>query len=105
MKTALIYSEKIKKYDFGEGHPFRGDRFQVFMNFFKENFPQEKFKIIEPEEVTNEEILLVHDKKYMETMKAASEGITEDIYGYVSGDNLNPLTRKVPKGIEEGAKL
>jgi len=105
MKTALIYSEKIKKYDFGEGHPFRGDRFQVFMNFFKENFPQEKFKIIEPEEVTNEEILLVHDKKYMETMKAASEGITEYIYGYVSGDNLNPLTRKVPKGIEEGARV
>jgi hypothetical protein len=34
MKVGIIYSNKLKNYDFGPGHPFRGDRFESFMFYF-----------------------------------------------------------------------
>lgn len=106
MKTGLVYSENIKKYDFGKGHSFRGVRFEKFMDFFQEKFERfkDQFEIIEPEKARDKEIGLVHDKKYLEAMKSASRGEKVNVYEYLSGDNLNPLTLKVPPGIEEGAR-
>lgn len=103
MKAGLVYSENIEKYDFGKGHPFRGVRFEKFMDFFQEEF-EDQFEIIEPEKAADEEILLVHDKKYLEAMEAASKGEKENVHDYLSGDNLNPLTQKVPPGLEKGAR-
>ena len=31
MKNAILYSAEMQKYDFGPGHPFRGDRHASFM--------------------------------------------------------------------------
>ena len=33
MTIAIIYREELKEYDFGPGHPFRGDRYQMFPKF------------------------------------------------------------------------
>jgi acetoin utilization protein AcuC len=107
MKTALIYSPEIRKYDFGEGHPFRGDRFDIFMNFFQERFAaySGQFERIEPSPATDEQLKLAHDEEYIKAMGTAAQGLAlPDILRYTTMDNLNPFTRSMPIGIDEGAR-
>jgi acetoin utilization deacetylase AcuC-like enzyme len=44
MTIALLYSEEMKRYDFGPGHPFRGDRYACFIKLFKEKVGMEEVK-------------------------------------------------------------
>ncbi len=30
MTVAILYRDELKEYDFGPGHPFRGDRYELF---------------------------------------------------------------------------
>ena len=39
MTLAILYREELKEYDFGPGHPFRGDRYEIFPPFLKERLP------------------------------------------------------------------
>jgi acetoin utilization protein AcuC len=108
MKSAILYHKELASYSFGEGHPFTGDRFECFFNFFESRFSSLKnqFKIIEPEPGTDEVLQLVHTRDYIKVIKSASEGVVlSDIYRYVSGDNLNPLTGYIPQGVEKGARI
>ncbi len=107
MKTTIIYSKKLKNYDFGEGHSFRSDRFEKFLELFKEKFGKnESFELSENITLaTDEELKLWHDEDYIEAMKEASQG--KDVSGlfrFTSQDNINPITGKFPSGIEEGAR-
>jgi len=48
MKTTIIYSDELKNYDFGPGHPFRGDRFASFFQLYKEKLGEDKnFQLVE----------------------------------------------------------
>lgn len=108
MKTAILYHKESERYGFGKGHPFRGDRFRQFFNFFESRFTRfkDRFEIIQPPPVTDEILRLVHSKDYIRAIQSASEGIVlSDISQYVSGDNLNPLTGYIPRGIEKGARI
>ena len=107
MKTALIYSPEIRKYDFGEGHPFRGDRFDNFINFFQQRFAayNDRFDRIEPVPATDDQLKLAHDEEYIKAMGIAAKGMTlPDILRYTTMDNLNPFTRSIPTGIDEAAR-
>lgn len=107
-KVALVYDLKIKKYDFGRGHPFKGERFENFINFLKEKLPNFKdyFEEIKPEPATDEDLKLFHSQEYIEAMKKASQGIIlPDIFQYTTIDNLDPLTGYLPRGIEEAARI
>lgn len=107
MSVALIYREELKNYDFGKGHPFKGDRFKIFLDFFEKRFYSFKgnFEKIKPQFVSDEILRLVHSKEYIEAIKCASQGIVlSNIFKYVSGDNLNPLTGNIPKNIEKAAR-
>jgi acetoin utilization protein AcuC len=108
VNTALLYHKELEKYSFGEGHPFGGDRFREFFNFFESRFApfKDKFKIIEPEPAKNENLELVHSKDYIKAIQSASEGVVlSNILQYVSGDNLNPLTGYIPQGVDKGARI
>ena len=79
MKIAILYQEKLKEYDFGEGHPFHGERFKNFIEFLKENLPKDNnYKILKAEPVTEEDLLLICQKDYIdftrEYFKAANLG-------------------------------
>jgi len=107
MKTIIIYSNKLKNYDFGEGHPFRSDRFEKFLELFREKLGKdERFKLIENITLaTDEELKFWHSKDYIKTMKDASQGkAVSNLFRFISGDNVNPSTKKLPQGIEEGAR-
>lgn len=70
MKCALVYSDHLHQYDFGPGHPFRGDRHVHFMELFmKEIGTGTGFEIVEPRPATDEELLLVHAPLYIEYIK------------------------------------
>jgi len=73
MDTAIVYSEQMKSYDFGPGHPFRGDRYANFMKLLREK--TNDFEVIEPGYASDEEILLVHDRDYVDFLEGASKGI------------------------------
>ena len=97
LKVGIVYSNKLKDYDFGLGHPFRGDRFERFMTYFKDrHFDTEKFEIIINEELANnEDLYLWHKKEYIQTLQKASAGVpVENLMKFVSSDNINPKTRK-----------
>ncbi len=108
MKTAILYQRKLQDYSFGEGHPFGGDRFEQFLNFFESRFSpfKDQFEKVVPQEATDEALELVHSKDYIEAIRCASEGkVLSHISRYVSSDNLNPLTGYIPRGIEKAARI
>lgn len=72
VRTALLYSDDLRLYDFGPGHPFRGDRYSSFLAALKEGLGQEfsRFDLIEPRPASNEELELAHDPSYIERVEA-----------------------------------
>ncbi len=107
MKTTILYSDELRNYDFGPGHPFRSDRFVSFLKLYKEKLGKNKhFELVKNNEpASDEELEFWHTKDYIQAMKAASSGITiPNLYQFISQDNLNPISRKFPKGIEKGAR-
>ncbi|MEM2953352.1 MAG: histone deacetylase [Candidatus Bathyarchaeia archaeon] len=63
----MTFHEKFGRYDLGEDHPFRGDRFANAMSFFREQglFDTQNLVIVEPKPAAKEELLRVHDKDYV----------------------------------------
>lgn len=107
MKTIMIYSDELKKYDFGEGHPFRSNRFERFLELFQEKLGKDKrFELKENITLaTDEELELWHSRDYIKTMQDASQGKdVSNLFRFISGDNVNPSTKKLPQGIEKGAR-
>ncbi len=108
MKNAVLYNKELERYSFGEGHPFTGERFTLFFEFFKSRFSKfnDKFAILSPSLASDEELYLVHDEKYIKIIEAASRGeMIEDIFKYVSIDNVSPLTGYIPRGIDYASRL
>lgn len=66
-KTMLAFHEKYKQYDLGEGHPFRGDRFENAMKFFEEHklLSRPGLAIVTPEPASKEDLLRAHDGDYV----------------------------------------
>jgi len=107
-KTALVYNPEIKNYSFGKGHPFTGERFEIFLKFLKEKLPDfnDYFVEVKPRLATEEDLRLFHNQEYIEAMKRASGGeILPNIFQYTSVDNFDPSTSYLPKGIEKATRV
>jgi acetoin utilization protein AcuC len=67
-RVGLAYHDKYQLYDFGSGHPFRGDRFNNAMELFEEQglLDLPNVKIIKPEIAKIENLLVVHNKSYVD---------------------------------------
>lgn len=104
----MVYSRQLKNYDFGLGHPFRGDRFGSFMSYFDATLSKsDRFEVFMNEEAASDEDLeLWHTKDYIQAMQAASSGKSvSNLWRYISSDNMNPKTGKFPEGIEAAARV
>ncbi len=108
MAIAVLYREELKEYDFGPGHPFRGDRYQSFPRFLKEKMAGGDYRIVRAEPATEEDLRLICDKDYIDFTtgyyRAANLGVSYrgQFYRFQSGDNM-PLGR--PGKLEEAARL
>lgn len=96
----MVYSERLKGYDFGWGHPFRADRYVNFMKLFREKVgDSEIFEVVEPREATEQELLLVHSQEYIDFIQTASRRLWAPSYRFLSPDTpLQP-------GMGEAARL
>ena len=109
MAIAILYREELKEYDFGPGHPFRGDRYETFPKFLMENLPEDdNYRFLKAEPATYEDLLLICNEDYInftrEYFKAANLGLSYAgrFSQYHSADNL-PGGR--PGKLEEAARL
>jgi acetoin utilization protein AcuC len=97
MPLTVVYTDNIKGYDFGAGHPFRSDRYVNFMNLLRAKV--EGFEEIEPRRASDQELMLVHDRSYIQDLVAASDGAWIPSYTYMSEDTpLQP-------GMERAARF
>ena len=68
----VIYSPKYLNYYFEEGHPFWPERAGLFIELLEKN----KFshQLINPGRATDEDILLVHTRFYLQKLKDLANG-------------------------------
>ena len=64
MRTAILYSEKMREYDLG--HVLTGERYERFMRLFREKLGDNPaFEIVEPDYATEADLRLVHTQEYI----------------------------------------
>lgn len=108
MPIGVLYHEELSEYDFGPGHPFRGDRYEVFPKFFKKYLFPWDYEIVRAPHAGHDDLLLICDEDYIEFTthyyEAASLGLSYpgQFNRYHSEDN-RPLGR--PGKLEEAARL
>jgi acetoin utilization protein AcuC len=111
MTIPLLYREELKEYDFGPGHPFRGDRYEIFPRFLKEKLPaKEHYQFLRADWATDADLLLICKKEYIqftrEYYRLANRGeiqIHDSRFSqFHSGDN-HPAGR--PGKLEQAARL
>jgi acetoin utilization protein AcuC len=109
MTIGILYQNGVEEYDFGWGHPFRGDRFEVFVSFLKDRLIEgEHYRLIAAEPATDDDLLLVCTREYIDLAtafyRAAHLGLSYSgsLHKYLSGDNV-PSSE--PGKLEEAARL
>jgi len=109
MTAAIIYREELREYDFGPGHPLRGDRYEVFPRFLMENLDEDdNYRFLQAGWADDEDLLKICQQEYIDFTRqfyrAAHLGLSYDgkFYRYHSADNM-PIGR--PGKLEEAARL
>lgn len=89
--VAIIYHRGVVEYDFGRGHPFRGDRFPRFMRLLEDRglLSRPEVQLVEPEAAGDDDLLLVHSDSYIRLVERMAKSSAP-----LSGDT--PLSPKVP---------
>jgi acetoin utilization protein AcuC len=109
MAITILYREDLKEYDFGAGHPFRGDRFEVFPQFLKQHLATNgNYRVVEADPATDGDLQLICQQDYLDFTqgyyKAANLGLTYpgDFSRFQSQDNQ---PRSQSGKTEEAARL
>lgn len=109
MAVSILYRNEIKEYDFGIGHPFRGDRYDYFMKFMIDHLPEKYYEILTATPATVADLLRICDQDYIafstEYFRATHAGWTAYFDGfsqYQSEDNKPMLGSG---NLEEAARL
>jgi len=109
MITPILYREELKEYDFGPGHPFRGDRFQIFPKFLTERVnPDYRYNFVKAEVASEADLSLICQPEYIkfcrDYYRAAYLGQEDDsdFFRYQTLDN-HPIGR--PGKVEEAARM
>src|SRR5690606_24057054 len=88
--AVFIFSEEQLGYSFSDTHPFNQKRIVMTLDLLKKMDAIQDSDIIAPRIATDEELLLVHDAKFIEIVKKAGKGeLREDvasIYGIGTED-------------------
>jgi acetoin utilization protein AcuC len=110
MAVAILYRDELKEYDFGPGHPFRGDRYELFPPFMKNRLKEDgNYRFLGAGPATEDDLLMICDKDYIDFCKdfyhaanAGWIGYYENFSRYQSLDN-KPIG--IPGMIEDAARL
>ena len=74
-RVAILYHPDLIHYDFGLGHPFRGDRFPRFMNLLRAKgiLNRDDVELHEPEAAGDEDLQLIHSSAYIRMVEVMAE--------------------------------
>jgi acetoin utilization protein AcuC len=72
--AVFVYSSDLLGYKFNDTHPFNQLRVQLAYELLKDIGCLKEEDIVLPRQATDEEIMLIHDKGYIEAVKKAGEG-------------------------------
>ena len=109
MTLGILYREELKEYDFGIGHPFRGDRYQLFYQLLVKRLPEDNnYRILQADPATEQDLLLICEKDYIDFTREyygnadIGSSSMNQFFKFHSMDNL-PIGR--PRKLEEAARL
>jgi len=109
MTIPIIYREELREYDFGPGHPFRGDRYDVFPQYLQQKLVESKdYRFIKAEPASDDDLRLICHQDYIDFCRnyyrAANLGLDYpgDFTRVISPDNI---PRGRPGKVEEAARL
>jgi acetoin utilization protein AcuC len=104
MKTAFVYSKDFSKYDYGSAHPLKTLRLKMTYDLIQAYglLTLENTRYVEAASASDDDILLFHEKKYIDTLDSVNGGTAvagAEAYGLGPGDN--PVFR----GLYDWSKL
>ncbi|HSW57868.1 MAG TPA: histone deacetylase family protein [Dehalococcoidales bacterium] len=110
MTVAILYQEGLKEYDFGSGHPFRGDRFDSFMQFLAKRLPPDAhYKILTALAAGEDDLSLICDRDYIDFVKQYYQALANGWMAYYEGVSHYLSVDNQPAGnsgqIEQAARL
>lgn len=92
VKTAFVYSEEVAGFTYGPSHPLKPIRLRLTYELIKAygllSLPSTL--LVQAEKATDEDLLLFHDREYIDILRAANEGLDTPrarSYGLGPGDN------------------
>jgi acetoin utilization protein AcuC len=67
-RFAVVYSERLREYDLG--HVLKGDRYQIFMDLFRERLGRHPdFEVLAPPYATEDDLKLIHTQDYIQRVE------------------------------------
>ena len=84
-EAVFIFSQEQLKYSFSDTHPFNQKRILLTLDLLRKAQAIDDADILAPRIATEEELLLAHDKKFMDIVKKAGKGELPDGAGEVYG--------------------
>lgn len=108
MRVGIAFHEKYTQYDFGSGHPFRGDRFDNAMKLFEAQglLGLPDVEVLKPEIATLKDLMQVHDKSYIDLIfDFAKKGRAYDLDTPLSSSILEAALYIVGGALKIGESL
>jgi acetoin utilization protein AcuC len=76
VSVSVFIGDSLRRYAFGEDHPFGPERYPVFLDEFRRRGLDRRVELCEPAVATQEQIEWFHDHDYVERVKAQSSSGT-----------------------------
>ena len=70
--VAVVISERLARYGFGDGHPFGPDRLAAFVREFEARGLKERVHLLEPRTATESELRAFHSPGYLDFVRERS---------------------------------
>ena len=70
--VAVVVSERLARYGFGDGHPFGPDRLAAFVREFGARGLDRRVRVLEPRTATDAELRAFHTAEYLELVRERS---------------------------------
>lgn len=74
-KVGFLWNPSLETFDFGSKHPIKVGRFQMVRDFLADNdfLSQPNVEILQPEPLTDDLLLTIHAKEYLDAVRRISE--------------------------------
>ena len=83
MGLGIFYQDTLQEYDFGEGHPFRGDRYQLFPPFLRDMLPDDEYyTFLAADFATDADLLMICREEYIT--------FTREYYAHAHRGSITP---------------